>query len=129
MRGMSEAITKMLKTFIGGQKRRSLSQVTLCPQGYIFAESATKIGKVVAYPKRGFRVYETLIFDMQEFSTKFKGFKIKKEEYATYECNQMSDRKVAFVNRALIVAETCVVEDQYAMMITKICGDQFIEQV
>ena len=100
-----KANKKMLDHFIGGQKRKSLAKVDHCQAGYIFADNSTKIGKVLAFPKGDFRRYEAIIFDMQNGAAKFKGFRVRGHQ--DYKITGLYDRQVAFVNRAVILAEAC----------------------
>ena len=61
-----------------GPKRDAIVDVKPCIKGYIFAESSTKPGQVLAYPStRDCRSSPCMMFDMSGCQGKFKGFKIK----------------------------------------------------
>ena len=72
-----------------------------------------------------------MIIDMSADIPKFKGFQIKEGERMPYEAVQPIERKAAFVNRAIIIAETYVMQEngQPIMMITLVKGDEVAKQM
>ena len=102
------------------------------PHGYIFAPSAIKDGKFVAYPKSGSREggFPCLMFDVSKAGS-LKCFEVKLpiensfEDHAADYMEHTIERKVALTyNSTLLLAETIkLTNERPFLLLSKICGD------
>ena len=75
MRRFTGETSTVFNEILYAPKRDAVADVSPCLKGYIFAESSTKPGQVLAYPStRESRPFSCMIFDMSGPQGKFKGF-------------------------------------------------------
>ena len=94
--------------FLKKPSRTYLKMEKHCPDGYLMARSATKEGKILAFPKSGFENgFACLIFDVSKVGS-FKSFKINIPDDRMYEHSpdETIELKVALSLNLTMLAET-----------------------